>query len=423
MIDEEPGGFGGFEEEVSSMLHNRAARHPDHTDPVGITKRHLKAARQRRRTVLGASTALAVTGGAVFGLYGVHSPSQSAGVGVVKPAKNTASGPDNTAAADYTAGGDCAVSEKVPVDVPRGATNQQIADALVIAGVVQNAQAYLDAVKQDQSRTDIPPGTYVICPRMSGSNAVVELSKRSNLSDASVIVVQPHEWAKDVIASLIDKRKWKQADFDTAIAQNTIGLPAWSVDSTSHHFTVEGMLEPGTYTITSADTPQSMLRQMVANRMDFLKSINFVTQAGFLDCGPAKCTPEQVLTVASIAESENQGGPDLYNGDHMAEGMYSRLKSNDYLTVDSTALYYIGHLPAGRLPTAAQVQDPSNPYSTYAPHHGLPPTPVSIPSDAMIQAALAPSHDGVYYWCTTKGGIQFFKKSQPAERDKVCSGQ
>src|SRR5581483_6481633 len=102
---------------------------------------------------------------------------------------------------------------------------------------------------------------------------------KSNLSDASQIVVTSHEWSKDVIASLIDKRKWKQSDFDTAIGTNTIGLPAWSVDSVNHKFTVEGMLEPGTYSITSSDTPQTILSQMVANRLNFLKSINFEANA------------------------------------------------------------------------------------------------------------------------------------------------
>ena len=63
--------------------------------------------------------------------------------------------------------------------------------------------------------------------------------------------MHPHDWSNtDVIASLIKKRHYNQSDFDTAIANNTIGLPAWSVDSRTHKFTAEGMLEPGTYTLT-----------------------------------------------------------------------------------------------------------------------------------------------------------------------------
>jgi UPF0755 protein len=152
--------------------------------------------------------------------------------------------------------------------------------------------------------------------------------------------------------------------------------------------------------------------------MTFLKGISFETAAAKVNCGTVKCTPEQVLTVASIAEGEVT---DPSDGASVAEGVYARLKAGDYLGVDSTALYFIGHLPPGKLPTAGQVQDPNNPYSTYTPHHGLPPTPVYITSDDMIKSALAPTHDGYYYWCVTSTGTNFYTKSQQKQRDKACS--
>ncbi|MEZ0113941.1 UPF0755 protein [Catenulispora sp. EB89] len=321
-------------------------------------------------------------------------------------------------APDFTAAANCAAAAKVPVDIPRGATGSQIANALVTAGVVKSARAYVNAANQNQGSSGITAGTYSICPSISGSNAVLELLKKSNLSDASQIIVTSHEWAKDVVASLIDKRKWKQADFDAAVSGNTIGLPPWSVDSGTHQFTIEGMLEPGTYSLTSSDTPKSVLTQMVTNRMAYLNSINFVAKSATLTCGTAKCTPEQVLTVASIAEGEVT---DPTDGARVAEGVYARLKANDYLGVDSTALYMIGHLAGGKLPSAAQVQDPTNRYSTYAPHHGLPPTPVYLTSDDMIKAALAPTHEGDYYWCVTATGTNFYTKYEQSQRDKACA--
>lgn len=404
MKTDEPGRLGVLAEEVSRMLHDRAQRHPDHTDPVGVTRKNLKAARHRRRAGLAAAATLVVAGGAVVGVQAGGSSSDK-----VTPAGS---------AFDYTAAANCAAGVKVSVDIPRGATGPQIANALYAAGVVKSPRAYLDAANQNQGSAGITAGTYAICPQISGSNAVLELLKKSNLSDASQIIVTPHEWAKDVIASLIDKRKWKQADFDAAIAGDTIGLPAWSVNQVDHTFTVEGMLQPGTYSITSADTPRSVLSQMVANRMTFLKGIDFEAKAQALTCGSAKCTPEQVLTVASIAEGEVTNPAD---GSKVAEGIYNRLKAGDYLGVDSTALYFIGHLPNGQLPTAAQVQDPTNPYSTYPPHRSLPPTPVYITSDDMIKAALAPTDEGVYYWCVTADGTEFYKKSQQSAFFKGCA--
>ncbi|WP_194893657.1 endolytic transglycosylase MltG [Catenulispora pinisilvae] len=417
MQDQGPGELGGFGDEVAGMLHARALRHPDHADPIGMTRKHLRAAKGRRRTALGATATLVVAGGAIFGSGYVglaHDNGTGAGAG---SSKGTTSGA-NGSAPDYSAAATCAANMKVPVDVPRGATTTAIAHALFEAGVVKSENAYINAANHNQGSADIGAGTYVVCPRISGDNAVLELLKKSNLSDASQIIVQPHEWAKDVIASLIDKRKWRQADFDAVIQDNTIGLPAWSKDSLTGQFTVEGMLEPGTYSLTSSDTPQSVLTQMVANRMTFLKSIDFETKAAALTCGTTHCTPEQVLTVASIAEGEVT---DPSDGQKVAEGVYTRLKDNDYLGVDSTALYYIGHLPAGKLPTVAQVQDPNNPYSTYAPHHGLPPTPVYDTSDDMIKSALTPAHQGTYYWCVTSMGTEFFMKSQTSAFKNYCN--
>ena len=124
-----------------------------------------------------------------------------------------------------------------------------------------------------------------------------------------------------------------------------------------------------------------------------------------------------MLIVASIAEGEVTGPDD---GQKVAEGVYLRLKDNpDFLAVDSTALIYIGHLPDNKLPSAQQVKDPTNPYSTYA-HRGLPPTPVYDPSDDMIKSALSPTTGGNYYWCVTPTGTTFFRKSQVNQFNNAC---
>lgn len=331
MNDEEAGGLGAFGDEVSRMLRARASRHPEATDPIGMTRRDLKTARGRRRIKTGTTATLAVAAVAAFGVQAVH-----------------------------------------PQDKGR------------VDGAV--------AVNTARPTKPVAPGV-------------------------SQIVVTSHEWSQDVIKSLVDQRKWKQADFDAAIAGNTIGLPAWSVSSPDHRFTVEGMLEPGEYTITTSDTPQSVLTRMVARRMAFLASSGFEAEAAAQTCGKAACTPEQVLTVASIAESEVA---DPADGSRVAEVVYNRLALSDYLAVDSTALYYLGlHLPPGQRPTYAQVKDPNNPYSTYA-RLGLPPTPIAVTSDAMIKAALTPTHEGAYYWCTTATGTEFFKRSQSSAFKSAC---
>ena len=96
MTDQEPGGFDGFGDEVARMLRTRALRYPEHTDPVGLTREHLKAAGHRRRAVVGATTTLAVTGGAVFSIVAAY-PSGSVASGT--SAGSVAMAPDYIAAA------------------------------------------------------------------------------------------------------------------------------------------------------------------------------------------------------------------------------------------------------------------------------------------------------------------------------------
>jgi UPF0755 protein len=156
---------------------------------------------------------------------------------------------------------------------------------------------------------------------------------------------------------------------------------------------------------------------MVANRLAFLKSISFDAKAKALTCGKAKCTLEQALIVGSLAEGEVT---DPTDASKVAEGVFNRLAAADYLRIDSTALYY-KPLPAGQqVPTLAQVNDPTNPYSTYA-HVGLPPTAINIPSDDMVKAVLSPSSDNYYYWCVTPTGTEFFKKKQVSQFDAACN--
>ena len=69
--------------------------------------------------------------------------------------------------------------------------------------------------------------------------------------------------------------------------------------------------------------------------------------------------------------------------------------------------------------TKREVNDPSDPYATGG-HRGLPPTPVSIPSERMIRAVLTPTSDHWFYWCVTDDGTKFFKQKQKSEFEHAC---
>ncbi|WP_344669732.1 endolytic transglycosylase MltG [Catenulispora yoronensis] len=307
---------------------------------------------------------------------------------------------------------------KVLVEVQQGATGKAIADALFNAGVVRSSQAFVDAAGHDQSSRDISTGTYRVCPKLSASAAIAELLKTSNLSPDSLLEVRPGDYSWETLRSLAKKREWDRDDVQALIDTNQIGLPAWS-KSADGRWTAEGMLEPGRYTLTSADTAQGVLTAMVKARVDELDKLGLESKAASLKCSPSRrCTPEEVLILASLAEAEvTKADPD---GREVSEAVQNRLSRGDFVGVDATTRYWLS-LQAGKRVTVTrrEVTDPTDPYATGG-HKGLPPTPVSIPSKQMIAAVLNPTSDHYYYWCAAGAGTRFFKESEKTAFEQTC---
>ena len=322
-------------------------------------------------------------------------------------------------APDYSAAS-CSPTDphKVLVEVSTGATGKAIGDALFNAGVVRSTQAFVDAAGHNQAARDISTGTYRVCPKISAATAITELLNPANLSPDSLLEIRPGDYSWETLKALAKKRGWDKDDLQQLIDTNQIGLPPWS-KSADGHWTVEGMLEPGRYTLTSADTPQSVLTAMIKTRVDELAKIGLTAKASTLRCAPARqCTPEEALTIASLAEAEvTKADPD---GREVSEAVQNRLGRGDFLGVDATTRYWLS-LQAGKRVsvTAREVSDPADPYATGG-HKGLPPTPVSIPSRQMIAAVLTPATERWYYWCASGDGTKFFKESEKTQFEKTC---
>jgi UPF0755 protein len=315
----------------------------------------------------------------------------------------------------------CAANDthKVLVEVKQGDTGEAIAASLASADVVRSPEAFVYAVSRNSSGPAISAGTYRICPRISSATALAELLKPANQTADSIIEVKSGDYSWETVRALAAKRHWNPQDVQQVIAANQIGLPPWSKDGAGQ-WTVEGMLEPGRYPVGSSDTPQSVLATMVRARVKFLASVDLPASAADMMCSPTEhCTAQQALTIASLAEAEvTRPDPD---GREVSEAVEHRLKNGDHLGVDATTRYWLSLQAGKRIDvTKREVDDPSDPYATGG-HAGLPPTPVSIPSKAMITAVLNPTSDGWYFWCAKDGVTTFFKRSEEAAFDQACS--
>ncbi len=160
---------------------------------------------------------------------------------------------------------------------------------------------------------------------------------------------------------------------------------------------LEGFLFPATYDMDpGARVSRLVDEQLLAFRQKF--GASEIRRAHALHV-----TPYELLTVASMVEREAQTNHDR---PLIAAVIYNRLRQGMPLGIDAT-IYYALELQKGiaaytRELTTAQLHIAS-PYNTRL-HIGLPPTPISNPGLASIEAAAHPAHVSYLYYVLAADG-------------------
>ncbi len=170
----------------------------------------------------------------------------------------------------------------------------------------------------------------------------------------------------------------------------TYGAPAGTPD-------LEGFLFPATYDMYRGDS---------ANRLVEEQLIAFHEGVGprlLASAHALHISPYQLLIVASMVEREAVLASDRAK---IAAVIYNRLAAGMPLGIDATIYYAVelaDHIPTytGEL-TEAQLHIES-PYNTRT-HRGLPPTPISNPGLASIEAAARPAHVPYLYYVAGADG-------------------
>lgn len=126
-------------------------------------------------------------------------------------------------------------------------------------------------------------------------------------------------------------------------------------------------------------------------------------------------TPYELLIMASIIEKET-GHPN--DRAHVAAVFINRLKVGMRLQTDPTVIYGMGSSYAGKIRRSDLRR--ATPYNTYV-IDGLPPTPISLPSEAAIEAAAHPSAEKYLYFVSKMDstGESYFSHDLKEHNDAV----
>ncbi len=160
---------------------------------------------------------------------------------------------------------------------------------------------------------------------------------------------------------------------------------------------LEGWFFPDTYYYSLGETDISILKRAHTKMQNVL-----TTQWQNRQANLPYNTPYDALIMASIIDKET--GAAFERAD-IAGVFVNRLNKGMRLQTDPTVIYGMGDAYKGNI-TRKNLKTPT-PYNTYT-QHGLPPTPIAMPSEMAIHAALNPNqHDYIFFVGKGDGTHQF----------------
>jgi UPF0755 protein len=172
---------------------------------------------------------------------------------------------------------------------------------------------------------------------------------------------------------------------------------------------IEGFLFPATYEFTKLTTARKLVRDQLSH---------FRRQWRKVDLRYARSknlTPYDILIIASMVEKETVAPEERRL---VAAVIYNRLRLGMPLGIDATIRY--GRNVPGTEPLRQSDLTSNNPYNTRN-RLGLPPTPISNPGLASIQAAAHPAGVDYLYFVRKPDGVHhFFTASESEFFRKKC---
>jgi len=264
----------------------------------------------------------------------------------------------------------------VVISVVSGETGSHIAANCQSKGVILKASTMINLLIHNTSGIGISPGLHRIDTHIPSELAISELLDRKRLVDT--VEVLPGSTLSDVLGKL---RALESIDQNSSIAGV---VPAISNPMNS----LEGELAPLQYSFQSGTTLAAALSQMANAFRSEIAPLH-------LSNGFGKYTAYQVLTIASLIQIE--ADPSDYQ--KAAAVIYNRLKLGMPLQLNSTVQYAISK--RGQINLSTADTKVKSPYNTYL-NLGLPPTPISNPSNAAITAADNPATGNWIYFITVK---------------------
>jgi UPF0755 protein len=277
------------------------------------------------------------------------------------------------------------------LQVGPGASYRSVARQLVSAGVLHERFSFIALGRMQGRAGTIKVGIYEL-PESISPIALIQKLARGDVLMAEITFIEGWTFA-ELRAAL---------DASPAVRHETAGLADAEIlrrlNAPETH--PEGLFFPDTYRFNSGASDLQVLTRAY-------QALHARLQSAWDQRGSELpyATPYEALIMASIIEKETGRQEDRRL---IAAVFVNRLKRGMRLQTDPTVIYGLGAAFDGNLRKRDLLQDA--PYNTYT-RAGLPPTPIALPSQASLDAAMSPAESGALYFVSRGDGTSHFSET------------
>jgi UPF0755 protein len=296
------------------------------------------------------------------------------------------------------------------IEIARGSSPVDITNKLESEGIISSALTLQIYLRLTGRSANLKAGEYQFKSPISPLQAVAELEKGEERTTRLTI---PEGWTRYEIAKEIIEKFPQNPPVDekTVLAMMDDVSLIKEFDPAAKN--LEGYLFPSTYNLPRETTAKQVIKTMVDQFKRVWKP-EWNSQAQSLGR-----TPKEIVVVASLIETEAKKEEER---PLVASVVYNRMKKGIPLGIDATNIYIakmLGKWDGTIHKSDLEVDSPYNSRKVI----GLPPGPISSPSESALKAALNPAQtDYIYYVLDpskTDGSQNFYASAADFERAKV----
>jgi UPF0755 protein len=276
-------------------------------------------------------------------------------------------------------------------NVEPGRSLRGVSQQFAQAGLVSDRWSFLIFARFMGAASEIKAGSYEVDARLTPRQLLDKIVR----GDFALTEIQFIEgWTFAQLREVMDAQP--------ALKHDTLGLTnAQIIERLGlEKSSLEGQFFPDTYYFAVASSDLALLKQAYSRMQTKLEALWEQRVSGL----PFKNSYE-ALIFASIIEKETGRNDER---DLVSAVFINRLKRGMRLQTDPTVIYGLGERYDGNLHRRDLLADTV--YNTYT-RYGLPPTPISMPGEASIRAALSPASSSALYFVARGDGSHQFSST------------